>query len=112
MPDVTFTVDGKKLTAPAGTLLIEACRKAGVVLALGYQRRRESQFRWIRQQIDAGLFGTKLTPDDAFRFARGDEVVSTTGVPAKLRRPLDFLVVTDHSNYLGLPFAPAEKALG
>ena len=30
---------------------------AGVVLALGYQRRRESQFRWIRQQIDAGLFG-------------------------------------------------------
>jgi len=30
MPDVTFTVDGKKLTAPAGMLLIEACRKAGI----------------------------------------------------------------------------------
>jgi NADH-quinone oxidoreductase subunit G len=30
MPDVTFAVDGKKLTAPAGTLLIEACRKAGI----------------------------------------------------------------------------------
>jgi NADH-quinone oxidoreductase subunit G len=30
MPDVTFTVDGKKLTAPAGTLLIDACRKAGI----------------------------------------------------------------------------------
>ena len=30
MPDVTFTVDGRKLTAPAGTLLIEACRKAGI----------------------------------------------------------------------------------
>jgi NADH-quinone oxidoreductase subunit G len=30
MPDVSFTVDGKKLTAPAGTLLIEACRKAGI----------------------------------------------------------------------------------
>jgi NADH-quinone oxidoreductase subunit G len=30
MPDVTFTVDGKKLTAPAGSLLIEACRKAGI----------------------------------------------------------------------------------
>ena len=39
--------------------------------------------------FDAGLFGTKLTPDDAFRFARGEEVVSTTGVPAKLRQPLD-----------------------
>jgi len=30
MPEVTFTVDGKKLTAPAGTLLIDACRKAGI----------------------------------------------------------------------------------
>jgi len=37
--------------------ITEACRKAGVVLALGYQRRRESQFRWIRQQIDAGVLG-------------------------------------------------------
>jgi predicted dehydrogenase len=40
-----------------GRAITEACRKAGVVLALGYQRRRESHFRWIRQQIDAGLFG-------------------------------------------------------
>jgi predicted dehydrogenase len=37
--------------------LTEACRKAGVVLALGYQRRRESHFRWVREQIDAGVFG-------------------------------------------------------
>jgi predicted dehydrogenase len=37
--------------------LTEACRSAGVILALGYQRRRESQVRWIRQQIDAGEFG-------------------------------------------------------
>ncbi|HTO48113.1 MAG TPA: Gfo/Idh/MocA family oxidoreductase [Burkholderiales bacterium] len=34
-----------------------ACRTAGVVLAIGYQRRRESQFRWIRKQIDDGVFG-------------------------------------------------------
>ncbi len=34
-----------------------ACRKAGVVLALGYQRRRERPFRWIRRQIDDGAFG-------------------------------------------------------
>jgi predicted dehydrogenase len=33
------------------------CRRAGVVLAIGYQRRRESQFRWIRERIDAGAFG-------------------------------------------------------
>jgi predicted dehydrogenase len=40
-----------------GRAITEACRKAGVVLALGYQRRRESHFRWIRKQIDGGLFG-------------------------------------------------------
>jgi predicted dehydrogenase len=44
-------------TISDGRAITEACRKAGVVLALGYQRRRESQFRWIRQQIDAGRFG-------------------------------------------------------
>ncbi len=37
--------------------LTQACREAGVVLAVGYQRRRESQFRWIRAKIDAGEFG-------------------------------------------------------
>src|SRR2546422_2706498 len=37
--------------------ITEACRKAGVVLALGYQRRRESQFRWVRRQIEQGVFG-------------------------------------------------------
>ncbi len=37
--------------------LTEACRKAGVVLALGYQRRKESHFRWVREQIDDGVFG-------------------------------------------------------
>src|SRR5690348_2217653 len=40
-----------------GRAIAEACRKAGVVLALGYQRRRESHFRWIRKRIDAGEFG-------------------------------------------------------
>jgi predicted dehydrogenase len=40
-----------------GRAITEVCRKAGVLLALGYQRRRESHFRWIRQQIDAGRFG-------------------------------------------------------
>ena len=44
-------------TIADGRAITEAYRKAGVVLALGYQRRRESQFRWIRQQIDDGRFG-------------------------------------------------------
>src|SRR6266496_679195 len=40
-----------------GRAITEVCRKAGVVLALGYQRRRESHFRWVRERIDAGAFG-------------------------------------------------------
>src|SRR5258707_9843067 len=44
-------------TVSEGRAITEACRKAGVVLALGYQRRRESHFRWIRDRIDAGEFG-------------------------------------------------------
>src|SRR5712691_2539299 len=44
-------------TVSEGRVITEFCRKAGVVLALGYQRRRESHFRWIRGRIDAGEFG-------------------------------------------------------
>jgi hypothetical protein len=51
---------------------------------------------------DAGMLGNRLGPDDAYRFARGEEVVSSTGVRAKLSRPLDFLVVADHAENLGL----------
>ena len=46
--------------------------------------------------------GTKLGPADGFRFARGETVTSASGLKSKLIRPLDFLVVTDHSEYLGL----------
>jgi len=51
--------------------------------------------------MDAGAFGARLTPGDAYRFARGEEVTSSTGLPAKLSRPLDFLVVADHSDNMG-----------
>ncbi|HEY4724131.1 MAG TPA: Gfo/Idh/MocA family oxidoreductase, partial [Anaerolineae bacterium] len=44
-------------TVSDGRAITEICRKAGVVLALGYQRRRESHFRWIKRQIDDGVFG-------------------------------------------------------
>ena len=44
-------------TVAEARAITEACRKAGVVLAIGYQRRRESQFRWVRKQIDDGVFG-------------------------------------------------------
>jgi predicted dehydrogenase len=44
-------------TVREGQAIADACRKAGVVLALGYQRRRENHFRWIKAEIDAGRFG-------------------------------------------------------
>ena len=43
--------------------LTQACRSAKVVLALGYQRRRESHFRWIRQKIDDGTFGRMVNAE-------------------------------------------------
>jgi hypothetical protein len=57
---------------------------------------------------DAFGFGTRLDPDAALRFARGDEVVSTTGQKARLTRPLDFLVIADHSEGLGFSKALAD----
>ena len=51
--------------------------------------------------FDAGAFGNRLGLDEAYQFARGDEVTSSTGVPAKLSRPLDWLMVADHSDNMG-----------
>ena len=58
---------------------------------------------------DAGMIGNTLGPEDAYRFARGEAVTSSTGVPARLNRPLDFLVVSDHAENLGLAPAIAES---
>ena len=51
--------------------------------------------------MDAGAFGARLGPADAYRFAKGEEVMASSGQPAKLSRPLDFLVVADHSDNMG-----------
>lgn len=51
---------------------------------------------------DAGGGGTRLGPRDAYRFARGEQVNSNTGQPVKLRRPMDFFMITDHSDGMGL----------
>ena len=52
--------------------------------------------------FDAGLVGTTLGVDEGFRFARGEKVISNTGQPVQLIRPLDFLVITDHAELIGL----------
>ena len=52
--------------------------------------------------LDAGAAGARLGPADAMRFGKGEEVIASSGQPVKLSRPLDFLVVADHSDGFGL----------
>lgn len=54
-PIANTVVEGKKIT--------EACADANVILSIGYQRRRENQFRWIKKQLDAGHFGKLIQAD-------------------------------------------------
>ena len=51
--------------------------------------------------LDARAFGVTLGPEEAYRFARGDEITTTHGERIRLSRPLDWLVVSDHSDALG-----------
>ncbi|MEP3298087.1 MAG: DUF3604 domain-containing protein [Pseudoruegeria sp.] len=55
--------------------------------------------------FDAGLIGTSLTMHDAFKIARGEKILSNTGQPVQLIRPLDFLAITEHAEMLGLSTA-------
>ena len=51
--------------------------------------------------MDAGAFGCRLSPTDAYRFAKGKEIDASSGQRVKLSRSLDFLVVADHSDNMG-----------
>src|SRR6056297_1288798 len=55
-----------------------------------------------RLSADAYITGTRATADQAYRFARGETVTVDNGLPVRLRRPLDFLAVTDHAEYMGV----------
>lgn len=55
-----------------------------------------------RYSYDAFIFGTRTTPDDAYRFAMGEAIPHPAGFDLQLRRPLDFQAVTDHAAYLGM----------
>ena len=74
-------------------------------------RKYPTQVYWGDQHVhtgwsvDAGAAGATLTPEDAVRFARGEEIISSTGIPAKLARPLDWVVVADHSDMAGTIFS-------
>lgn len=58
--------------------------------------------------FDAYLFGTRRTPDDAYRFAKGDAIRHASGFEMQLKKPLDFQSVTDHDIYLGVMPAMAD----
>jgi len=60
--------------------------------------------------FDAGLIGTSLDAHDGYRVARGEQVISNSGQPVQLIRPLDFLVITDHAEMLGLATAIRESS--
>ena len=62
--------------------------------------------------MDAGAFGNRIGMDEAYKFARGEEVTSTTGIKTKLSRPLDFLAITDHSDGMGLQRKKCMKQIG
>ncbi|MGI9483277.1 MAG: DUF3604 domain-containing protein [Hyphomicrobiales bacterium] len=51
--------------------------------------------------MDAGGFGNRVPPDQAYRLARGEEIVASSGQPIRLSRPLDWLAITDHSDGMG-----------
>ena len=51
---------------------------------------------------DAGGSGTRLTPRDAYRFARGEQVTSNSGQPVRISQPYDFLAVADHTDGMGV----------
>jgi hypothetical protein len=52
--------------------------------------------------MDAGGFGNRLGLDDAYRFARGQQVTASSGQEVRLARPLDWLAITDHSDGMGM----------
>jgi len=54
------------------------------------------------QSMDAGGFGARLTQEQAWRFARGEEITASSGQKIRLSRPLDWLVITEHSDGMGM----------
>lgn len=100
----------KKLGGTVGEMSLSG-DDAGIFKKHSYSpyagRRFPTQVYWgdthlhTSLSLDARAFGVTLGPDEAYRFARGEEVTSTHGVRLKLSRPLDWLVIADHSDGMG-----------
>ena len=72
----------------------------------GYNEQRNVYFGDVhihtRYSLDAYLLGTEVTPDQSYRFAKGEAIESSFGNEMKLKEPLDFFAVSDHGFFLGL----------
>jgi predicted dehydrogenase len=96
--------------------LTDACRKAGVVLALGYQRRKESHFRWIRKQIDDGVFGrlvnaeANISRDRLGQFQLGSWRYTAEGMPGGVMLQIG-IHYTDVLEYLMGPIKAVRGSL-
>jgi predicted dehydrogenase len=96
--------------------LTEACRKAGVVLALGYQRRKESHFRWVRKQIEEGVFGrlvnaeANISRDRLGQFQLGSWRYTAEGMPGGVMLQIG-IHYTDVLEYLMGPIKAVRGSL-
>lgn len=92
-------------TTPAGT--DQAAQSSDAVInKVAANPQRDAFFGDLhvhtRFSFDAFLMGTRRTPDDAYRFAKGDAIEHASGFAMQLKKPLDFQGVTDHDLYLGM----------
>ena len=96
----------------ASWVLVLALPMAGAVAGESYSppvdRSYPSNVYWGDTHVhtalsgDAYAMGARLMPDDAYRFAKGETVRASGGGEVRLRRPLDFLMVSDHAENLGV----------
>ena len=105
-------------TVAEGREIARVCEVAGVVLALGYQRRRESHFRWIKAEIDAGRFGRLVQAEcnisrdrlgkidlSSWRYQAAGMpggVMLQIGIHYAVLRSIRHQLVNDHGDRLGL----------
>ena len=92
-----------------GRVLIRAAAVAGAVLTAGaLAEEHPTRVFWGDTHVhtalsgDAYALGTRLMPEDAYRFAKGESVRATGGTVFELREPLDFVLIADHAENLGL----------
>ena len=90
-----------------GTLVVAvSCSYASTSMAADGKRNPERNLYFgethmhTAYSLDAFIGGTRQTPGDAYRAAKGERVV-VNGKPHQIRRPLDFAAVTDHAEYIG-----------